>query len=67
MCSTEDRVISSHKDCTVKVWNLAANLVQTNEEHTVGQRSDYHQITALARVQTGDFIISGKNSEGESS
>ena len=60
VCSTDERVISSHKDGTVKVWNLTPNQVATNEEHTVGHRSDYHQITAM--TFNGDWMIAGKQS-----
>ena len=60
VCSTDERVISSHKDGTVKVWNLTPNEVATNEEHTVGHRSDYHQITAM--TFNGDWMIAGKQS-----
>ena len=60
ICNHSDKVVSSHLDKSVRIWSLAASeSVATNTEHHVGQRSDYHQILAMSKIDqrlfTGSF------------
>jgi len=58
VCTHNARVISSHLDNSIRVWSLPAAAVEVNAEGAVGQRSDYHQVTAIAVA--GERLLSGQ-------
>ena len=59
LCTHADKVVSSHLDKSVKIWSLpSCSSVVTNTEHVVGQRSDYHQIMAMAKMD--QYLFTGK-------